>query len=133
VGSTVGGEISQFVQQHRALVIGISVALGLLLLVGVARCGWLAYQRRRENALRRAAMANGKYYYASNVVPSRRSGGTSVPTMSGAASASAWPGQNAWKDDDVSPAASSQGSYDNHRQQATLPRVEYAGSAWRYG
>ena len=133
MGSTVGKEISQFVNGHRGIVIGVCVAVGVLLLIGIARCGWLSYQRRRNNVFRRAAMANGNYYYAGNVAPSRRSRGTTAPTMSGAASGPAWPGQQAWKDDDVSPAASSQGSYDNNRHQPTLPRVEYGNSAWRYG
>jgi hypothetical protein len=126
-GSTVGKEIQQWIKDHRAIFIAICVVVGVLLLVGVARCAWLSFQRRR-NPFRAQAMANAGYY-AYNGAAGRRSGAAAPSAMSGAA----WPGQRAWKDDNVSPASSSQGSYENHRQQPTLPRVDYGNSAWRYG
>lgn len=129
MGSSTGKEVLQWIKGHKGIVIGVAVVVGLLLLVGIARCVYLSVQRRRINPIRAAAMANRGYY--AGAMPGRRSGAMPAPaTMSGGAGL--WPGQQAWKDDDVSPAASSQGSYD-HRQQPTLPRVEYGSSAWRYG
>jgi hypothetical protein len=135
VGSTVGKEITGWINTHRGIFIGICVAVGALILVGISRCIYLSWRRRKDVAFRKAAMAaNGNYYYAGSTAGRRRAP-VVAPTMSGAAASSsaAWPGQQAWKDDDVSPAASSQGSYDNQRHQPTLPRVEYGNSAWRYG
>jgi hypothetical protein len=130
-GSSFGKEVQSWIGSHRGLVIGISVALGLLLLVIVTRCACLSYQRRRHNPFRgRGAMANNYNYAAAG----GRGGRGGAAAMSGAGgAAAAWPGAHQWKD--VSPAASSQGSYGNAHepQQPTLPRVEYASSAWRYG
>ncbi|KAF1962737.1 hypothetical protein CC80DRAFT_399519 [Byssothecium circinans] len=62
-GSSVGGEVKNWIDQHRGLVIGLSSAIGGLIVLSILGC-CISSCRRRRNSKK----------YAANLIPAQRAG-----------------------------------------------------------
>jgi hypothetical protein len=61
-GSSFGKEISLWVQQHKAIVIGVCVAVGVIILLLIIRCLFSCIRRRRYPSKRARPPTNAAYW-----------------------------------------------------------------------